>query len=174
MTTKTSPNGQSRKQLSDQLDRLDAVLDNLSDHLNEAVAGAVQQAVGLAVERAVQGVLTELVSNPAVREMLARNADADATPSQQPRQEGVDRPSSPWDRAGQRVRAAGRACASGLKRSWKVVLAAGAGVAATAAWLGRSRLAAAAASVCGWAAGLAAAAGAALGGLLPTLAPCGC
>ncbi len=51
------------------------------------------------------------------------------------------------------------------------MLAAGAGVAAGAAWLGRTRVAAAAAAVCGWAAGLAVAAGGALGRLLPGFAP---
>jgi hypothetical protein len=171
LTTKTNPNGQPRKQLADQLDRLDGILDALSDGLNQAV----QSAVEAAVERAVQGVLVELLRNPAARDILARAADPAAPPPETPEtpeEGGTRRRPALWDAAGQRLRAAGRACAAGLKRSWRLVLAAGAGVAATAAWVGRTRIAVAATSVCGWVAGLAVAAVAALGRLLPAFAPC--
>jgi AcrR family transcriptional regulator len=69
MTTKANMNGQARKSLADQIDRLDAMLDGLSEGLNEAVATAVQEAVGAAVQHAVQAVLREVLTNP---EMLAR------------------------------------------------------------------------------------------------------
>ena len=69
MTTKLSMNGSARKNLADQIDRLDGMLDGLSDGLNEAVATAVKDAVTAAVQQAVQTVLREVLSNP---EMLAR------------------------------------------------------------------------------------------------------
>src|SRR3954464_7899019 len=49
--TPTHPNGQVRKTLASQLDRLDAILDTLGEGLNEAVATAVEQAVETAVRR---------------------------------------------------------------------------------------------------------------------------
>jgi hypothetical protein len=70
MTTTTTTNDRPRKSLAEQLDRLDAILDGLSEALEGAVASAVQQAVSIAVKEAVQGVLTELVANPAVLAML--------------------------------------------------------------------------------------------------------
>jgi len=64
-----SSNGKIRKNLSDQIDRLDRVLDGLGDGLNEAIAEAVKVAVG----QAVQVVLTEVLSNP---EILAKLSGA--------------------------------------------------------------------------------------------------
>jgi len=57
----TLTNGQSRKSLAEQIDRLDSMLDGLADGLNEAVAAAVKEAV--------RAVLTEVLTNP---ELLAR------------------------------------------------------------------------------------------------------
>ena len=50
MTTKVNTNGQARKSLSEQLDRLDAVLDGLADGINDTVVMAVKEAVGAAVQ----------------------------------------------------------------------------------------------------------------------------
>src|SRR5947199_8931440 len=69
MTTMT--NGQIRKTLASQLDRLDSILDGLSEGLNEAVATAVQgavelavrQAVGQAVKETLQAVIAEALTN---------------------------------------------------------------------------------------------------------------
>ena len=62
--TKTTLNGQERKTLASQLDRLDGILDTLGEGLNEAVAQAVQQAVELAVRegvhQGVRGALSEI------------------------------------------------------------------------------------------------------------------
>ncbi len=80
MTTMTT-NGQARKTLAQQIDRLDAILDGLADALNESVADAVKQAVGLAVEQAVRGVLAELFMNP---QALARVRDAIGANSPEP------------------------------------------------------------------------------------------
>ena len=69
-TRTSSSNGQSRKTLAGQLDRLDGILDGLADGLNEAVASAVKEAVGAAVTEAVQAVLAEVLTNPALRDQL--------------------------------------------------------------------------------------------------------
>lgn len=49
----TPPNGRVRKNLADQLDRLDGILDGLADGLNEAVAAAVKDALATAVQQAL-------------------------------------------------------------------------------------------------------------------------
>jgi hypothetical protein len=75
MKTQKSSNGQApRRQLSEQIDRLDLVIESLSENLNDAVATAVENAVGVAVQKAVEAVLLEVVSNPAVRELLRPQA----------------------------------------------------------------------------------------------------
>jgi plasmid stabilization system protein ParE len=47
----TAANGRQRKTLTDQLDRLDAILDGLSNALTEAVAQAVKDGIAAAVEQ---------------------------------------------------------------------------------------------------------------------------
>jgi hypothetical protein len=69
-------NSKVRKSLSEQIDRLDKILDGLAEALNGAVADAVTQAVGLAVKEAVQTVLTEVLSNPDFRAQLQGSAPA--------------------------------------------------------------------------------------------------
>src|SRR5262245_19983380 len=71
MTT-LNVNGRARKNLADQLDRLDRILDGLADALDEAGASAVQQAV--------RGVLVELLNDPTIRAVLT----ASAAPAQSP------------------------------------------------------------------------------------------
>lgn len=55
-----------RKQLSDQLDRLDGIIDILADALPQAVADACKEGAKQAVKEAV----TELLANPDVRNAL--------------------------------------------------------------------------------------------------------
>jgi hypothetical protein len=62
MTT-TTTNGQQRKTLASQLDRLDGILDTLSLGLNEAVVSAVQEAVTVAVKQAISAMMTEVLTN---------------------------------------------------------------------------------------------------------------
>jgi hypothetical protein len=69
-------NSKVRKSLSEQIDRLDKILDGLATALNGAVADAVTQAVSLAVKEAVQTVLTEVLSNPDLRAQLQGSAAA--------------------------------------------------------------------------------------------------
>jgi len=60
----TMSNGQVRKSLASQIDRLDTMLDGLADGLNELVVTAVKQAVEVAVKEAVRSVLSEVLTNP--------------------------------------------------------------------------------------------------------------
>jgi hypothetical protein len=71
-------NSKVRKSLSEQIDRLDKILDGLAEALNGAVADAVTQAVSLAVKEAVQTVLTEVLSNPDLRAHLQGSGVAPA------------------------------------------------------------------------------------------------
>jgi hypothetical protein len=73
-------NSKVRKSLSEQIDRLDKILDGLAEALNGAVADAVTQAVSLAVKEAVQTVLTEVLSNPNLRAQLQGSAVAPIAP----------------------------------------------------------------------------------------------
>src|SRR5271166_5357207 len=58
-----------RKNLADQIDRLDATLDGLADNLNQAVASAVKDAV--------QNVLLEVLTNPELTTLLRNPAGPD-------------------------------------------------------------------------------------------------
>jgi hypothetical protein len=73
-------NGRKRPTLSEQIQRLDTILDGLADNLNEAVASAVKEAVGIAVQEAIRAVLTEVLANP---ELLAK-LRPEPTPKSQP------------------------------------------------------------------------------------------
>ena len=156
MTTTT--NGQTRKTLASQLDRLDSILDGLSDGLNEAVATAVQgavelavrQAVGQAVKEAMQAILTELLTNAdllnALRAVLPAAQSAQPTPNPLEPPKGLLGRACAWVKAGM-VRAA-HSCASvlgqlagatrGVRAAWqltwrfkgRVLAACGVGVAA--------------------------------------------
>jgi hypothetical protein len=84
MSKTLETNGQTRKTLASQLDRLDSILDGLSEGLTDAVASAVREAVGLAVQEAVQAVLTELLTNPALREQLQGPGEAESAPPDDP------------------------------------------------------------------------------------------
>lgn len=89
-----------RKQLTDQLDRLDTILDALSEGLNQAVADAAREGTRMAVKDA----LVEILTNPELRALLFPPAP---TPSAPPKSE----PKAPglWSRLKTNVRAAVRA-----------------------------------------------------------------
>ncbi len=75
-TMRTNIDGQQRKSLASQLDRLDGILDGL----DSALAGAVQEAVSMAVKEAVQAVLTEVLTNRELQEQLQQAAQHAASP----------------------------------------------------------------------------------------------
>jgi hypothetical protein len=156
--TATMTNGKTRKNLSEQLDRLDGILDGLADGLNEAVAAAVREATTSAIRQA----LVEVLSNPDVLALIggAAGLHAPIPPAPEaPAATGPDRPGlgqrlGTW--AGQQVQAARAACdqvmeagrraGSGLweyllavwQHRWQLVAAAAVGVAAglAADWAG--------------------------------------
>jgi hypothetical protein len=66
MTTMLNHDRVERKQLGDQIDRLDAILDGLADGLNDAVRDATKQAARTAVHE----VMIEILSNPETISML--------------------------------------------------------------------------------------------------------
>lgn len=83
MTATACTNGKpQRRQLADQLDRLDAIIDALSEGLNGAVADACREGTRLAVKDAV----VEILTNPELRAMLVPHAAAPAakTPANTP------------------------------------------------------------------------------------------
>ena len=71
-TARTDSDGQQRKTLASQLDRLEGILDGL----DTALAGAVQQAVEQAVKQAVQAVLAEVLTNRELQEQLHQAAQS--------------------------------------------------------------------------------------------------
>ena len=173
-TTTTNTDGRTRKSLAEQIDRLDAILDGLGDALNEAVAAAVSEAAGRAVREAVQGVLAEVLTNPALHE---RAIPVDSQPGPQTVSPPVPRLLArrvAW--LGARARSCAQACLAGLcwLRDTAVRLSRLAGSRLRAALVGagtvaagvansvRARLAAVAGRLSGWAKGLTATAGPAL------------
>ncbi len=66
-TTTPTMNGKPRKQLADQLDRLDSIIDELAAGLNQAVADAAREGTRLAVKDAI----VEIMTNPELRALLA-------------------------------------------------------------------------------------------------------
>jgi hypothetical protein len=128
MTTTLTPNGKPRKQLSDQLDRMDeqlarqdAVIDALADGLNQAVGDAAKVGVKEAVQAAVVELLTSIELRAALHQATAPPAAA--------------RPTA-WDRLkafGRKVVEKGRAVTAAIRRAVTgkaIVLKAAAAVAA--------------------------------------------
>ena len=107
--TATTTNGKPpRKQLSDQIDRLDSIIDALAEALPEAVADATREGA----RQAVRDVVIELLGNPDLRAMIAGvapaapHATADVIPTTPPSAEPA--PSQPgfWSRAKEKLKAA--------------------------------------------------------------------
>ena len=174
MSSTTQSNSKPKKTLSDQLDRLDSIIDVLGEGINETVTDAVRQAVTVAVREALQALVREALTNPELLRQLAALAAphlpqqappapavAEAQPQAAPSQEPVQ-PARPGCRAllaGAAVaaceqlrpaaRTAGRRCRRWLSVAW-------AGLAALGRWARRhpsATLAAVAVGVAvGWAA----------------------
>jgi hypothetical protein len=120
------------------------------------VASAVREAVGLAVQEAVQAVLTELLTNPALREQLQKAPPAPPPPAERTREGGRGRLAALCGRVGDKLRSACRAAAGWLRwaaqavsLAWRLagdrvraaLLAAAGAAAAAAACLARTALA---------------------------------
>jgi hypothetical protein len=153
MSKTLETNGQTRKTLASQLDRLDGILDGLSEGLTDAVASAVRESVGLAVQEAVQAVLTELLTNPALREQLQKAAPpAPPPPAERTPEGGGGRLAALGGRVGDKLRSACRAGAGWLRRAGRAASLAWrladdrvrAALLVVAAYLARTALAAAA------------------------------
>ena len=72
MSTTVTNGKPSRKQLADQLDRLDGIIDALADGLPGAVADATREGA----RQAVRDVILELLTNPELRTLIAGLAPA--------------------------------------------------------------------------------------------------
>ena len=91
-----------RKQLADQLDRLDGIIDALAAGLNQAVADAAREGTRLAVKDAI----VEIMTNPELRAMLAP-ARPEPTPAPvAPPPVAAPKQPGPWARLKTKVAAA--------------------------------------------------------------------
>jgi hypothetical protein len=120
MSATTTTNGKPRKQLADQLDRLDGIIDALAEGLNGAVADAAREGTRLAVKDAI----VEIMTNPELRALLAPAvAPAPPTPAAPPAAVPPT-PAKPglWSRIKARVSAARAAVARTLTRAKEAVV----------------------------------------------------
>ena len=104
MTTPTM-NGKPRKQLADQLDRLDGIIDALADGLNQAVIDAAREGTRLAVKDAI----VEIMTNPELRALLApARPEPTPVPVTPPNEAVTPEPKKPglWTRLKAKVAAA--------------------------------------------------------------------
>jgi hypothetical protein len=185
MSKTLETNGQTRKTLASQIDRLDSIVDGLSEGLDQAVAQAVREAVGLGVQDAVQAVLTELLTNPALREQLQKAAVPEAAPPEElkrpPLGGGKGRLAMLCGWVGATLRSACRVGAGCLRQAGRAASLAWrladdrvrAALLVAAAYLARTALAAAARRLCGAARDLAGRAWGAFRRALPPLGLCG-
>jgi hypothetical protein len=94
MSASTVTNGRPRRQLSEQLDRLDGILDLLA----EGLPGAVTDACREGAQAAVKSAILEVLTNPELRALIAPVQPAPVPVAHPP--EPVPEPSkpSPWER----------------------------------------------------------------------------
>jgi hypothetical protein len=142
-TTITRPpsNGQQRKTLASQLDRLDGILDGL----DAALAGAVQEAVEQAVKQAVQAVLTEVLTNRELQEQL-QQASQPAPPPEGPHAK-PSKLNRLWQATTEKVRRTVQTVKRFGRGVGMALVAAGA-VLAGIVYAARKKIASAAAAVC--------------------------
>ena len=102
--TTTTMNGKPRKQLADQLDRLDGIIDALADGLNQAVIDAAHEGTRLAVKDAI----VEIMTNPELRALLAPGRPEPTPAPAAPPPEAGPEPKAPglWTRLKAKVAAA--------------------------------------------------------------------
>src|SRR5689334_11689832 len=101
-TTETTNGRPQRKQLSDQLDRLDTIIDALAEALPEAVADATREGA----RQAVRDVVLELLGNPELRAMIAGMAPAAPPTPAEPPAEHAPAQTGFWTQAKEKLKAA--------------------------------------------------------------------
>lgn len=111
VATMMSPNGQTRKTLASQIDRLDGLLDGLAEAINDTVVEAVKQAVNQTVQAAVEAAVKEVLINADLRKHL-----------QVVEERTVPLPQQGWGIGG-KIQKAGKWLWNGLKRGWNRVVA---------------------------------------------------
>ncbi len=161
--TRTHSNGQPRKTLASQLDRLDGILDGL----DAALAGAVQEAVEQAVKQAVQAVLTEVLTNRQLQAELQQAAQPELPPEEPRGQQSV--PQRLWQATTARVRRTAQAVQRAGRGAGMALLTAG-GVVAGVVYAARRRIVSVASAVYRQGETLLSKIGTALARLLPTFA----
>jgi hypothetical protein len=129
------PQPQQRKQLSDQLDRFDEILDGLAEGLNGAMADAAREGTRLAVKDAI----VEILTNPGLRAAIQGIGSVPVTSEPTP----TPAPTSAWTKVKDLLRRARAALAGAVRaaRSFVVrkvssaaAVAVGAGKVTVAAW----------------------------------------
>ena len=135
MSATATVNGKPRKQLSDQLDRLDRIIDALGDALPEAVTDACRDGAKQAVKEAI----IEIMTNPELRGLLASTNQSTPIPLPPPQEPAPARPSF-WSRVKSRIAAAASTVRSAARTLLMVVplrqiVVAGTALAAAVAFL---------------------------------------
>ena len=112
MSSATATNGKpQRKQLADQLDRLDSIIDTLAEGLNQAVADAAREGTRVAVKE----IVVELMTNPELRALIAPPA-----PMTAPVQDTTNPPAptkSVWSRVKSAAATSGAAAVGAAERA---------------------------------------------------------
>jgi hypothetical protein len=130
-----------RRQLADQLDRLDFILDGLADALNQSVADAVRDVVGQVVREAVEGTLKEVLGNQdLLRAALAAHdppTAVEATPTPQ-RSSIFEAARNSLADLAQKARQAADAARSKVRTAWGWVVSRVRAVAGPVAGAGRT------------------------------------
>ncbi len=122
MTATACTNGKPRKQLADQLDRLDGIIDALADGLNQAVADAAREGTRLAVKDAI----VEIMTNPELRALLAPAQPVPAPAPVPPQSEAVTpapKKPGPWTRVKAKIAAARDALTGAAAKAKETVAA---------------------------------------------------
>ena len=119
--TTTTMNGKPRKQLADQLDRLDGIIDALADGLNQAVIDAAHEGTRLAVKDAI----VEIMTNPELRALLAPGRPEPTPAPAAPPPEAVQEPKKPglWTRLKAKAAAARDALTGAATKAKEAVAA---------------------------------------------------
>ncbi len=117
-TTSTMANGKPRKQLSDQLDRLDSIIDVLAEGLPGAVTDACREGARAAVKDAI----IEIVSNPELRALIAPQQPVPVAPAPTPASPPEPEKPGIWSRFKARIAAARDAVAGAATRAKEAMI----------------------------------------------------